>query len=105
MKNLTTIAVLLLASGCAIPTHVATSRIDEEDVEIMLDTSSSRPTEAEWGLVQQEAALRCGYYGRRPVYVSVRVNNLTPQGSFVTHLRYIYLFQCVKDDALSRVTP
>ena len=84
--------------GCAIQPVVATTRIDEEDVEIIADSSKRRLPQEQLDAVNAEAALRCGKYGRSAEYVSTRWEDLTTYYSGVAHNRWTFLFQCVPTD-------
>ena len=92
--RLCALALCACFAGCEMTPNIATSRIDEEDVEIVFD-ASRQPNEAEMAAITAEAELRCGKYDRDAEYVSERYANLTPAGSYVIHLRYTFLFQCV----------
>lgn len=95
MKAFIASVVLTTLCACAMTPYVATTRIDEEDVEIEHHTSSGNPSFEERLPVLEEAALRCGLYDRFAEYVSVRWRDETRQGSFQTHIVFTYLFQCI----------
>ena len=93
-----TCLALATVVGCAMQPVVATTRIDEEDVEIIADSSKRRLPQEQLDAVNDEAVLRCGKFGRNAEYVSTRWEDLTTYYSSVAHHRWTFLFQCVPPD-------
>ena len=93
-----TCLALATVVGCAMQPVVATTRIDEEDVEIIADSSKRRLPQEQLDAVNDEAVLRCGKFGRNAEYVSTRWEDLTTYYSGVAHHRWTFLFQCVPPD-------
>ncbi len=96
MMRLAAACVLLAvaAAGCAAP-HVATTRLDADGVEIILDTSKRHVPDDQMKAVFDEAELRCSQHDRDAKHVSDRFQYQTLQNGLPQGYRHTFLFQCV----------
>lgn len=98
VKAIAAMLAVMVMVGCAPQWHVATTRIDLEDVEITVDTNKRHIPDEQFMKVEAEATYRCGKNGRVAEYVSNTYQDLTLTNSgvqFFPHYRFVFLFQCV----------